>query len=90
MKAYSLLQLDGARCDYVVREMEYSSSRRLQDDANSVLDMPPTAMRRLSVEKFAARVGVAPRNRELGEPRSQVQRMPDDVSPTHPDGAAPG
>lgn len=59
VRAYALLQLDGARCDYVVREMEYSSSRRLQDDCNALLGMPPMAMRRLSVEEFAARVGVA-------------------------------
>lgn len=86
-KAYALLQLDGARCDYVVREMEYSSSRRLQDDSNSVLEMPPTAMRRLSVERFAARVGTALiRKGGGGEPRRQVQRLPDDVSTMHQDG----
>lgn len=59
VKAYSRLQSSGFRCDDVVREMEYSSSRRLQNDSHSVLGMPPTTMRRLSVADFAARVGGA-------------------------------
>jgi AraC-like DNA-binding protein len=59
VKAYSGLQSAGSRCDDVVRDMEYSSSRRLQNDTHSVLGMSPTAMRRLSAADFAARVGQA-------------------------------
>jgi AraC-like DNA-binding protein len=59
LKAYARLQTSGSRCDDVVREMEYSSSRRLQNDSHSVLGMPPTAMRRLTANEFAARLGQA-------------------------------
>jgi AraC-like DNA-binding protein len=58
-RAYTRLHLTNATCDQVVREMEYSSSRRLQNDSHSVLGIPPTTMRRLGVEEFAARLGAA-------------------------------
>jgi methylphosphotriester-DNA--protein-cysteine methyltransferase len=81
VKAYSRLQSDGSRCDDVVREMEYSSSRRLQNDAQSVLGMPPKVMRRLRAADFAARVGQALLRPRMSGDADQVRASVDGSSP---------
>jgi AraC-like DNA-binding protein len=76
--AYARLHGTGATCDEVVREMQYSSGRRLSSDSHAVLGIPPTAMRRLGVDEFAARLGAAlvrERRKVSGPPRRDKRTM---------------
>jgi len=66
--AYRQLRPGGITCTEVVREMDYSSGRRLQNDVKSILAMSPTGMRRLNVDEFVQRVAAALTQKAMSTP----------------------